>query len=339
MKLSVEISAVANYQTIGGVSEPVISQRKIEHEVRLENGEVNILGGLIERTTSNNLNGIPGAASVPGFKYLFSQTSKEVTDDDVLIILTPHILRYPGITKENLRRLASGSDSNVRVLRDVADGGPSSDKGSATPGGPSAVTPAAAGGPSASSPFDHQPVPSSTLPLAHPALVPASASLPPAAGSAGPAAQLHFNPDNIALKPGDSTTVGLAISGVHDLFSLPLVVKYDPAVIQIQDVQDGGFLSGGTEAVAIVQSINSQKGEVMISCTRRHAGTGAANGAGGGGTVDGAAGVNGSGTVLGLVVRAVAAGESKIQIVEVQAQDSQQQAIAVVTSEARVRVQ
>ncbi len=55
MKLSVEVSSVASYNTIGGVSEPVISQRKIEHEVRLKDGEVNILGGLIERTTTNNL--------------------------------------------------------------------------------------------------------------------------------------------------------------------------------------------------------------------------------------------------------------------------------------------
>ena len=121
--------------------------------------------------------------------------------------------------------------------------------------------------------------------------------------------QLHFNPENIVLKPGDSTTVGLAISGVHDLFSLPLLVKYNPAVIQIQDVQDGGFLSGGTEAVAIVQSINAQKGEVMISCTRRHGGAGAPNSAAE--STAGAqttTGVNGSGTILGLVVRGVSCG-------------------------------
>jgi general secretion pathway protein D len=87
----------------------------------LKDGEVNILGGLIERTTTNNLNGIPGASNIPGFKYLFSQTDKEVEDDEVLIILTPHILRFPGITAENLRRLASGTDSNVRVFRDISD--------------------------------------------------------------------------------------------------------------------------------------------------------------------------------------------------------------------------
>jgi general secretion pathway protein D len=335
MKLSVEVSAVANFQTIGGVSEPVISQRKIEHEVRLEDGEVNILGGLIERTTTNNLSGIPGPASVPGVKYLFSQTDKEIIDDEVLIILTPHILRFPGITKENLRRLASGSDSNVRVFHEVSDDGAPAGRGSAIPA--VAVTVAATGTPDpAMRPDDHQPGRSSTLPLDRSALVPTSASPPPAAGNASPTAQLHFNPENIALKPGDSTTVGLAISGVHGLFSLPLLLKYDPAIIQIQDVQDGGFLSGGTEAVAIVQSINPQKGEVMISCTRRHAKTGAATGDG---SAEGATGVNGSGTIIGLVLRAVAPGESKIQIVEAEPQDSQQQAIPVTTSEATVRVQ
>ncbi|MGC2270240.1 MAG: hypothetical protein WA608_25885 [Candidatus Acidiferrales bacterium] len=333
MKLSVEVSAVANYQNIGGISEPVISQRKIEHEVRLQNGEVNILGGLIERTTTNDLNGIPGAASVPGFKYLFSQTDKEVVDDEVLIILTPHILRFSGISKETLRRLASGSDSNVRVFHEVSDDRPSDSKGGANPAAPGKPE-------GAIQPDDHQPSPSSMLPLDHPAIVPASVSLPPAAGNAGPAAQLHFHPENIALKPGDSTTVGLAISGVHDLFSLPLLVKYDPAVIQIQDLQDGGFLSGGTEAVAIVQSINAEKGEAMISCTRRQGGgTGAANSAAESTAgAQAATGVNGSGTIIGLVVRGIAPGESKIQIVEVQAQDSRQQPISVVTGEATVKV-
>ena len=220
LKLTVEVSSVANYQNIGGISEPVISQRRIEHEVRLQNGEVNILGGLIERTTTNNLNGIPGAASVPGFKYLFSQSDKEVVDDEVLIILTPHILRYPGIAKENLRRLASGSDSNVRVFREDVDGGPSSERGGATiTGAPLVLTlavPPFAGAPSgllgssaaADKSSDHRGVPFPTLPLNPPTVLPASASVPPAAGSAGPAAPLHFNPANIVLKPGDSTTVG-----------------------------------------------------------------------------------------------------------------------------------
>jgi general secretion pathway protein D len=337
MKLSVEVSSVQTFQTIGGVSEPVINQRKIEHEVRLKDGEVNILGGLIERTTTNNVNGIPGPSSVPGFKYLFSQTDKEIADDEVLIILTPHILRFPGITAENLRRLASGTDTNVRVFHQVSDDRPSSEKV-----GANLVAPAD-GGRSADPRSTDDSVPASTLPpLDHAAVIPASVSDQLAAGSAGPAAQLHFSPESIHLKAGDSTTVGLAISGVNDLFSLPLLLKYDPAVIEIQDVQDGGFLSGGTQAVAIVQTIDGKKGEAVVSCTRRQGTSVAAAGQFAAASTAGppaASGVNGSGTILGLVVRAVGHGESKIQILEVKAQDSQQHAVPVVTGEATVRVQ
>jgi class 3 adenylate cyclase len=84
-----------------------------------------------------------------------------------------------------------------------------------------------------------------------------------------------------------------------------------------------------------VQRIDAQKGEAMITCTRNPGLPAAA----GGSSSAGGAGVNGSGTILGLAVRAVAPGQSKIQITEVRAQGSLQQAIAVATGEAIVRVQ
>jgi general secretion pathway protein D len=309
MKLVVEISSVASFQTIGGIQEPVISQRKIEHEVRLKDGEVNILGGLIQRTENDDLNGIPGAAGVPGLKYLFSQDSKEVMDDEVLIVLTPHILRFPSIHAENLRRLAAGTDSNVRVLRQASSDGRSNDAQSKS----SEANPEA----------QHSTLPSSMQTLAKPAQFAAAYSVTPGASTTGAAAQIRFNPERVTLRNGDSEIVGVAIESVNDLFSLPVLLKYDPAVIQITEVRDGGFLSGGTEAVAIVQRIDAQKGEVMISCTRGpHA-----------------PGVNGSGTILGLVVKGVAAGDARIQIVELNAQDSQQRSIPITSGEAAIRVQ
>jgi general secretion pathway protein D len=313
MKLVVEISSVANFQNIGGIQEPVISQRKIEHEVRLKDGEVNILGGLIERTDTDSLNGIPGAADVPGLKYLFSQISKEVEHDEVLIVLTPHILRFPSINAENLRRLAAGTDSNVRVFRQAASDVKSSD----VPARNSEATPVAL----------HSGSPASAQPLEQvreqPAKAEAASANGPAASRADVAAQLRFNPAQVTLKSGDTEIVGISIEGVNDLFSIPMLLKYDPALIQITEVRDGGFLSGGTQAVAIVQRIDAQKGEVMISCTRGpHT-----------------AGVNGSGTILGLVVKGVAAGDARMQIVEVKAQDSQQRSIPIASGEAAIQVQ
>jgi general secretion pathway protein D len=314
MKLVVEISSVANFQNIGGIQEPVISQRKIEHEVRLKDGEVNILGGLIERTDTDSLNGIPGAADVPGLKYLFSQVSKEVEHDEVLIVLTPHILRFPSINAENLRRLAAGTDSNVRVFHAAASDAKSSDLSTGNPeASPDALHSGLPAGTQLLEQVREQPV----------TVVEAASANGPAASGAGVAAQVRFNPAQVTLKSGDTEIVGISIDGVNNLSSMPMLLKYDPAVIQITEVRDGGFLSGGTQTVAIVQRIDAQKGEVMISCTRGpHT-----------------AGVNGSGTILGLVVKGVAAGDTRIQIVELKAQDSQQRNIPITSGDAAIRVQ
>ena len=122
MNLSIEVSQITGTSNIGGINQPVISQRKIEHDIRLKDGEASVLGGLIERTDTKNVNGIPGLAQLPLFRYLFSDNSTDVKEDEVLIILTPHILRMPSITADNLRTLAAGTDSNARVYREDQDG-------------------------------------------------------------------------------------------------------------------------------------------------------------------------------------------------------------------------
>ena len=55
------------------------------------------------------------------------------------------------------------------------------------------------------------------------------------------------------LKPGETTVVGVTVNDVQDLFSIPLLVQFNPAVVMVDDVRQGGFLSGGTQPIAIVQ--------------------------------------------------------------------------------------
>jgi general secretion pathway protein D len=136
------------------------------------------------------------------------------------------------------------------------------------------------------------------------------------------AVQLHFEPNTTVLKPGDSTTVGLAISNVTDLYTIPLLIHYDPAVMQVEEVRDGGFLSGGQQNIAIVQRVDQQKGEVVVSATRQ----------------PNTPGVNGTGTILGFVVRAVAPGTAHLQVLQVNARNSQQQTIPIVSGEATIQV-
>jgi general secretion pathway protein D len=290
MKLIVDVSSIASYSSIGGIQQPVISQRKIEHDIRLKDGEVSVLGGLIERDTIKSLNGVPGISQVPFLQYLSSDISKEVVDQEILIVLTPHIIRFPSISAEDLRTLAAGTDTNVRVYRDDEE-------------------------PQASPAALPQPP--------KPAGPPASQPSPQMPQGATAAPQLHFDPATANMKPGDHATLGLSVTNVNDLYSIPLLIHYNPAVVQVEEVSDGGFLSGGSQQIAIVQRIDEQRGEVVVSATRQ----------------PNTPGVSGSGTLLGFKIRAVAPGNSDIQVLQVNARNSQQQNIPVVSGAATVRVQ
>ncbi len=69
LKIMLDPSSVTSYVSIGGVNEPEIGQRKVEHEIRLKDGEVNLLGGMLEHTDTKSLSGIPGLSQIPIVKY------------------------------------------------------------------------------------------------------------------------------------------------------------------------------------------------------------------------------------------------------------------------------
>jgi general secretion pathway protein D len=91
----IEISSLGSDVSVAGVSEPTFGQRVIEHDIRLREGEVNLLGGLLQSTQTNQVQGIPGLGSLPVLHYLFSEDYKEVNDVEVLVMLTPEVIRLP----------------------------------------------------------------------------------------------------------------------------------------------------------------------------------------------------------------------------------------------------
>ena len=91
----IEITAVGQSVLIGGISQPEFTQRNIEHDIRLKEGEVNLLGGLIQSQTSNSVSGLPGLGQLPLLRYLFSTEHRDVTEQEILVMLTPRVVRLP----------------------------------------------------------------------------------------------------------------------------------------------------------------------------------------------------------------------------------------------------
>lgn len=305
MKLDIEVSSVTGQATIGGIQQPIISQRKITHEIRLKEGEVSVLAGLIERIDTKTLNGWPWLANIPIMKYFFASENPEHQDNEDLIVLIPRIVRMPEWTKSNLRALYSGTETYPAVRRELDVKAPTANPSpSASPTG-------------ATMPEGGQ------LPMATPASgTPAATPVAPAPVPVN-APRIRFEPPTITLTPGQTSTVGIAVDNVSDLFSIPLMIQYNPAVISIEEARHGTFLSGGTQEIAIVQRVDKEHGQAIISATRQ----------------PNTPGVSGSGTLLGIVIKGIAPGTSNLSIVQVNAKDSQQKSIPLVTSEASVRVQ
>src|SRR5438477_3591002 len=115
MKLTLEISSVTQRVNIGGISQPIIGQRKIEHETRLRDGEVNLVGGILEDTESNSLSGYPWLTRIPILKYLFGQEAKDRRENEIIFAITPHIIRAQEVTDDNLRLVDLGRGSSVSV--------------------------------------------------------------------------------------------------------------------------------------------------------------------------------------------------------------------------------
>jgi len=294
LKLQVEVSSVSNNVTIGGIQQPVISQRKIAHEIRLKEGESSMLAGLITKSDMKTLNGWPGLAHIPILKHLFSDDNRNSDDDEILMILTPHIVRMPEWTKANLKASYAGSETNVQTKRASEMRAPQQQPPAAAK--PTNVQVAAAAETNAQAPLNSDP--------------------------SGKAAQIRFEPRNLSLKTGQTMTVGVVVDNVSDLFSVPFLLQYNPAVISVEEVRHGGFLQAGDQEIAIVQKVDNEHGQAIISATRQPNTTG----------------VNGTGTIMGIVIKGLAPGASGLSIVQVSAKDSQQRPIQLVTGEASVQV-
>lgn len=92
---TIEISSLGSPISIGGFSQPTFGQRRIEHDIRLKEDEVNLLGGLIQSTDTQAISGLPGLGQLPLLRYLFSSEHHERIETEVLVMLTPRVIRLP----------------------------------------------------------------------------------------------------------------------------------------------------------------------------------------------------------------------------------------------------
>jgi len=113
LDISVENSAVGQSVDVGGQQAPSFTSRKVHTFLRLREGESNLLAGLVRNDDTNNRQGPIGLMRLPVFKQIFSGNDVQNTDTDIVMLITPHIIRDHDLSKEDVGSIYIGTQANV----------------------------------------------------------------------------------------------------------------------------------------------------------------------------------------------------------------------------------
>jgi general secretion pathway protein D len=326
LKLSMEISNLNGSETIGGITQPIISTRKAEQTIRLKDGETNLLGGILEVDDTSTLGGTPFLSQIPLLKYLFSSTQKEHITNELVFILVPHIVRSQELNEMNRRTFDVGTGGSIDLRMASKPSAPTAatpaasapvNQPPAQPAGGATVTPSRQ--PVTPTPAPNQapgqqtPKPQSAAPTSTPVI---AQTLKP--GQVG----LQLDPGTITQQQGGTITLAVQLSQGQDVASVPIQISYDPRVLQFMSVTSGDFLAKDGQNVVLVHRDDPSTGKLQVTAQR----------------TPGMQGITGDGTVFNLVFTAKAKGTGTISISTPGARNSKNQPLDVLGSQTTVTV-
>jgi general secretion pathway protein D len=334
LKMTLEVSSQNGSVSISGVTEPIIAQRKVEQVIQLKEGEPSILAGILTRSESDVLSGTPGLANIPFLKNFFSSNNRDRTQDEVVFLLIPHIVREPLVTRMNTRAIDTGTGQTIELRRElVSDSALAVDNSAAMTTGAFQQQRAAM---PQSAPISAAQAASAMIgqignentaaaQSAQAALRNQTAAATPQAQAvpgAGAPVSFTLSPGNASQSVGSTFQMAVIASGAKDLYSVPLQVQFNPAQLSLVNVDSGEFLGRDGQSVAVVHR-DEGNGTATISISRPPA----------------VRGMDGQGSVCVLTFRANAAGDARVALSKVGAKDSTQTNLPAVGSQATVHIQ
>jgi general secretion pathway protein D len=281
--VGVEVSQKDSTVNIGGIDQPVIGQKRLELDLRMRDGEINLIGGLLSEENDKSISGIPGIANIPIVGNLFKSTNVTKNEQELLIVMVPHIIRAPDVTDEDLRAIATGNETSYRITY-----APPKRPGATPQTAPPAPSPAA---PPMTAP--PTPVPQPTAP-AQPQPPQAPAGGPPG----GPPIGVVFTPPQTDLAVGATVPVNVQVNNVNDLTAVKLALKFDPKVLHINNLISGDLIKRNGPDLVPSRMVLNETGDATVSVARDPA----------------SGGISGSGSVLTVVFEAVGKGTAVVSV-------------------------
>jgi general secretion pathway protein D len=267
LELTAEFSILGANADVAGTTLPTFLTRSVNGILRLRDGETSLIGGLVQGRETTTMSGIIGLQSVPILNRIFTSTVKNIDDLEIVISITPHLVRAPRVSEEDLRSTYVGTEETVKVpsVRPPLFGTPEPAPGPAPRGAPrpAPAPPAPLEAPPTAAP---SPGPPAVSPSPEPPEVP-----PP---DARPITAL-FSPPEVSVRAGQTTALSLVVVGARDLRTVEAVFVYDPALLEAVDVAPGSLLTLDGSRVAVERTLESGRARIRFTRTVAAAGSGA----------------------------------------------------------------
>jgi len=277
LEVAAEFSSIGDDRNVGTgqnpITVPTFLTRNVKGILRIKDGETSLIGGLLQGRDADNFSGVLGLQSVPVLNRVFTSRRKQKDESEVLISITPHIVRAPKLTDQDFASLHIGTDETVRVP-------------SARPlfGAPEEVAPPATPPAPVVSPDGSSAQPPAAAPGV-PSFAPQTPTVPPPAPGAlvtppsgGPAnagasrARIMLSPPELRLKAGQSGSVSIVVLGATGVTAVEVVLVFDATALEAVEASPGSLLTLDGSSVGAER--NLEPGRVRAKFTRAAPATG-----------------------------------------------------------------
>jgi general secretion pathway protein D len=303
LDLYLENSSLGVPINVAGQSIPSFTARKVTTRLRLREGESTLLAGLLQDQERTSANGIPGLLNIPVIRQLFAANRNEVNQTDIVMLLTPRIVRTHELTPDDIAPLFIGTQQNLGLTGPpplIAVNDPAAAPATAAAPPAPAIIPAPAGAVAPAAPVGGVPTGVAVLPPGS-STVPGTTAVSAAAVSTSRTAsgQIVVSPPSTEFRVGGGPyNVPLSINGASQISNVSVTITYNPAVLRLRATAEGSFMRAGGVNATFTQSGDTNTGRVDIAIVRPGDMTGVA----------------GTGLLAALMFEPVAAGQANLSV-------------------------
>ena len=285
LDLMVENSTLGPNINVAGQSLPTFGSRKVVTRLRLQDGESNLLAGLLRDEDRRSLRGFPGIMRVPVVRRLLSANEDSIKQTDIIMLLTPRIIRTHELTQEDVSPIHIGTQGNIglsdapSVFISAQETGNLSDVENTTQGTEDPVGQILS---------NREGIETSPPPFSQ--IIRSDSETKVAVSLTPPSSELLVGEGPYLIQVSARSDLGVS--------TMTLSLAYNPSVLQVSSVEEGSFMSQGGVTATFIEQVNETLGSVDLLLARDSEADGAF----------------GAGVIAEVMFKAIASGETMLRV-------------------------